>query len=165
MQDGFHSYGAPGESCICILKMQLKINSQVTIGIYPRMCVSAPSLGPQGKFLEEQEFTITPAPGLLCPLFPNARKRTVLGEPCLDTRREVANYRSKKIGKNKCALDVATSGSTVSLEEPVPPVGTSGESSLLSSAVKGGKSLSIECNFLEEMNQGKPWMVQGTCDG
>lgn len=114
MQDGFHSYGAPGESCICILKMQLKINSQVTIGIYPRMCVSAPSLGPQGKFLEEQEFTITPAPGLLCPLFPNARKITVLGEPSLDIRQEVANYRSKKIEKKNLRLTLQP------LEAPCP---------------------------------------------
>lgn len=79
----------------------------------------------------------------------------MLGEPSLDTRREVANYRSKKIEKSVFA--VSTSGSTVSSEEPVPPVGASGGSSLLSSAVKGEVPLS-RMQFSRRMNQG---MVQG----
>lgn len=41
MEDRFHSYGAPGESHICILRIQFKINSQVTMGIYPRIHISA----------------------------------------------------------------------------------------------------------------------------
>lgn len=41
MEDRFHSYGAPGESHVCILKIQFKINSQVTMGIYPRIHISA----------------------------------------------------------------------------------------------------------------------------
>lgn len=49
----------------------------------------------------------------------------MLGEPSLGIRREVANYRSKKIEKSVFA--VSTSGSTVSSEEPVPPVGARGE--------------------------------------
>lgn len=100
-------------------------------------------------------FTITPAPGLLCPLFLNATKRTVLGEPILDTRRELANYRSKKIEKS--AFDVSTSGSTVSLEEPMPPVELGGGGKLaVTDCCEGGKSLSVECDFLEEMNEGSP---------
>lgn len=41
MEDRFHSYGVPGESPICILKIQFKINSQVTMDIYFRLHISA----------------------------------------------------------------------------------------------------------------------------
>jgi hypothetical protein len=41
MEDRFHSYEVPGESHICILKIQFKINSQVKIGIYHRIHISA----------------------------------------------------------------------------------------------------------------------------
>lgn len=41
MEDRFHSYGAPGESYICILKIQFKINSQVTMGLCPGIHISA----------------------------------------------------------------------------------------------------------------------------
>lgn len=41
MEDRFHSYDTPGESPICILKIQFKINSQVSMGIYPRIHISA----------------------------------------------------------------------------------------------------------------------------
>lgn len=41
MEARFHSYGAPGESLICILKIQFKINSQVTMDIYLRIHILA----------------------------------------------------------------------------------------------------------------------------
>lgn len=41
MEARFHSYGVPGESPICILKIQFKINSQVTMDIYLRIHISA----------------------------------------------------------------------------------------------------------------------------
>ena len=49
MEDRFHSYGAPGESYICILRIQFKMNSQVTTGIYPRIHISASAWDQGGK--------------------------------------------------------------------------------------------------------------------
>ena len=41
VEERFHSYDAPGESVICILTIQFKIRSPVTVGIYLRTHISA----------------------------------------------------------------------------------------------------------------------------
>lgn len=97
VEDRFHSYGAPGESHICILKIQFKINSQATMGTYARIHISASTWDhvriPRGPAMS----TLVPAMSPLCILLQVRVEGNLIWVIHIWCQRKTVNDRSQKL--------------------------------------------------------------------